>query len=152
MGNFKVKLKRLLQENKGNLKMPAYATAGSAGVDLQACLVEDINLQPGEIVKVPTGWALELPGPEVVALVFARSGLATKHGIALANGVGVIDSDYRGELQVALVNHGREPFAIRNGDRVAQMVFMPVMKVQLEEVQELSATARGAGGFGSTGV
>lgn len=134
--------------------LPQYATSGSAGVDLQACLDSDetILLEPGEVAKIPTGLALELPHPEVVALVMARSGLAAKYGLDLANGVGVIDSDYRGELQVLVRNLGRMPFEIHHGDRIAQMLFMPVVQARLEIAEDLSNTERGRGGFGSTGM
>ena len=100
---------------------------------------------------IPTGIAVELPGPEYVALVFARSGLAVKNGLTLSNGVGVIDSDYRGEVHVALANHGQQPYVIQPGERVAQMAVVPVARAVLQEVDELGGTARGEGGFGSTG-
>ncbi len=151
MKSIKVKIKKLNKEGLETAK-PAYATAGAAGVDLHACLDKEIVLQPGEICKVPTGWAIELPDAQTVALVFARSGLASKHGITLINGVGVVDSDYRGEVQVPLINLGRKAFPVRPGERIAQMVFLPVLQAELEEVNELGVTERGAGGFGSTGV
>lgn len=134
--------------------LPQYETNGSAGVDLHACLdhAAEILLQPGQVAKIPTGLALELPNSGVVALVMARSGLAAKHGLDLANGVGVIDSDYRGELQVLVRNLGEEPFRIRHGQRIAQMLFMPMIQVQLERTEELSKTERGSAGFGSTGI
>ena len=145
-----VKVKML----KDGAILPRYATSGSAGVDLHACLdtSEEVILQPGEVAKIPTGLALELPSSEVVALVMARSGLAAKHGLDLANGVGVIDSDYRGELQVLVRNLGKSPFSIRHGDRIAQMLFMPVVQVRLQISGELAETERGSGGFGSTGI
>lgn len=142
-----VKIKKI----KESFALPGYATDASAGVDLQADLAEPLKVNPGDNVKVPTGIAIELQGPHVVALVFARSGLASRFGIGLTNGVGVIDSDYRGEVQVLLTNSGKKPIIINPGDRIAQMVFMPVYKAVFEEVSELSETARGAGGFGSTG-
>lgn len=132
--------------------LPRYATAGAAGMDLTAALDEPVELLPGQRLLVPTGIAIGLPGPHLVALVFARSGLASKHGIQLANGVGVIDSDYRGEIKVALQNNGAEPFVIRDGDRIAQLVVMPVVAVEWKEVKELQPSERGAGGFGSTGI
>lgn len=132
--------------------LPRYATAGAAGMDLTAALDEPVELKPGERFLVPTGIAVGLPGPHLVALVFARSGLASKHGIQLANGVGVIDSDYRGEIKVALQNSGTEPFVIRDGDRIAQLVVVPVVAVRWEEVEELQPSERGEGGFGSTGI
>jgi dUTP pyrophosphatase len=131
---------------------PQYATIGSAGVDLLASLDGELLIQPGEIVRVPTGIAIGLPGPEIGAFIFARSGLATKHGLALANGVGVIDSDYRGEIQVAVINQGAQAFKVSNGDRIAQMVFLPVYLADFQIVNHLDDTTRGSGGFGSTGI
>jgi len=144
-----VKIKKV---SNNSLALPAYATAASAGVDLCADLKEALNLSPGENVKIPTGLAIELPGPHVVALVFARSGLASRYGIGLTNGVGVIDSDYRGEIQVLIQNFGNRPIKVNPGDRIAQMVFMPIFRAVIEEVAELEETARGSGGFGSTGI
>jgi dUTP pyrophosphatase len=132
--------------------VPTYATAGSAGMDLHACMKESLTIEPGGRERVPTGIAIGLPGPETVALVYARSGLAWRHGLGLPNGVGVIDSDYTGEVQVLLANFGNEPVTIQPGDRVAQMVFAPVYVAQLVQVEELAETSRGKGGFGSTGV
>ena len=143
----RVKIKRL-----SSLALPAYATEASAGVDLRADLKEPMTVNPGENVKVPTGLAIELPNQYVVALVFARSGLANRYGIGLTNGVGVIDSDYRGEIQVLLQNLGTQAVSINPGDRIAQMVFMPVFQALFEEVTELRETSRGSGGFGSTGI
>lgn len=144
-----VKVKRM----NGNYRaLPTYATAASAGVDLCANLKEAVLIKPGENVKISTGLAIELPSRSVVALVFARSGLASRYGIGLTNGVGVIDSDYRGELQVLVQNLGEQLVTINPGDRIAQMVFMPVFQVLFEEVSELQKTPRGAGGFGSTGI
>ena len=144
-----VKVKKV---SNNSLALPTYATAASAGVDLSADLGEPITVSPGENVKIPTGVAIELPNPSVVALVFARSGLASRHGIGLTNGVGVIDSDYRGEIQVLIQNLGNDPVTIKPGDRIAQMVFMPIFRAIFEDVAELQETARGAGGFGSTGI
>jgi len=135
-----------------SLSLPRYATPGSAGVDLQASLDKDLVIEPGEIFKIPTGLAIELPHNGIGAFVFARSGLATKYGLALANGVGVIDSDYRGEILVAVINLGSEPVVVRDGDRIAQMVFLPVFRAEFQEVASLAETARGKGGFGSTGI
>lgn len=145
-----VKFKRVREDLE--VILPSYATPGSAGVDLHACLEQDLEVQPGQRVRVPTGWAMELPGPQVVGLVFARSGLAAKYGLALGNGVGVIDSDYRGEIQVLMVNQGAEAVVIHPGERIAQMVFIPVWHARLTETASLSETERGGGGFGSTGV
>lgn len=132
--------------------LPEYKTSGAAGMDLIAAVDEPIRLAPGERRLVPTGIAIALPSDELVALVYARSGLAGKHGIALANGVGVIDSDYRGEIMCPLYNGGTEPFVIEPGSRIAQLVLTPVVGVRWREVEELPETARGSGGFGSTGV
>ena len=132
--------------------LPYYASAGAAGLDLVAAIDEPLTLAPRARHAVPTGIALALPGRDWVALVFARSGLATRAGLALANGVGVIDSDYRGEVLVAVVNLSDEPITIRPHDRIAQMLFVPVGVARLLEVDELDATERGAGGFGSTGL
>ncbi|MEW5883806.1 MAG: dUTP diphosphatase [Armatimonadota bacterium] len=129
--------------------LPEYATAGCAGMDLQAC--EEVVLQPGEIRAVGTGLRIALPeGYE--AQVRPRSGLALKHGISIPNAPGTIDADYRGEVRVILVNLGSEPFPIRRGDRIAQLVVAPVVRVEWECVADLPETARGDGGFGSTGV
>ena len=130
------------------LSLPSYATAHAAGLDLRAD--EDFSLAPGERRLVPTGLAIAVPeGHE--AQVRARSGLALKHGIALVNAPGTIDADYRGELKVLLVNLGDEPFAAQRGERIAQLVVAPVARVEVREVAELPDSARGAGGFGSTG-
>jgi len=143
-----VKFQRL----QPGVKVPKYATAGAAGIDLCALLDKELVLKPGEIIKVPTGLAIELPGPNVVAIVCARSGLASRYGITLANAVGVIDSDYRGEIQIPLINLGSELYVIKNGERIAQMLFLPVYLADLVAVTELGATGRGTGGFGSTGA
>lgn len=143
-----VQIKRLRE----NAELPYYASKGAAGCDLVAAISEPIVFEPGERKAVPTGIALALPGSEWVALVFARSGLATRSGLALANGVGVIDSDYRGEVLVALANLSQQAVTISPGDRIAQMLFMPVGVANLVEVEALDATERGSGGFGSTGL
>ena len=149
LNSIQVKIKKV-REN--SLALPAYATAASAGVDLCADLNESLTVNPGDNLKIPTGLAIELPGPHVVALVFARSGLASRYGIGLTNGVGVIDSDYRGEIQVLAQNLGQQQIIINPGDRIAQMVFVPIFKAVFEEVAELGETERGTGGFGSTGI
>ncbi|MDR3587190.1 MAG: dUTP diphosphatase [Desulfosporosinus sp.] len=148
-GSIIVKIKKMTNNSS---TLPTYATAASAGVDLRADLKEPWIINPGENVKIPTGLAIELPSQQVVALVFARSGLASRHGMGLTNGVGVIDADYRGEIQVLMHNSGPQPVIINSGDRIAQMVFMPVFQALFEEVAELQDTARGTGGFGSTGM
>ncbi len=129
---------------------PEYATEGSAGIDLRACLYESIRLEKSERIRVPTGIAVQMP-PAVVGLVFARSGLAWKHGIGLPNGVGVIDSDYTGEIQVLLTNFSNDAYLIHPQDRIAQMVFMPVYTARWLLVSHFASTERGEGGFGSTG-
>jgi dUTP pyrophosphatase len=131
---------------------PKYATSGAAGMDLHACMESPITIHPGQRVRVPTGVAFQFPGPHVVGLVYARSGLAWRHGIGLPNGVGVIDSDYTGEIQVLLTNFSDVPYEIRPGDRIAQIVFAPVYLARLVEVERLTETERGARGFGSTGI
>ncbi len=131
--------------------MPEYQTSGAAGFDLRAFLLQDIVLPPGGRALVPTGLRIALP-PGYAGLVMARSGLASKHGIALANGVGLIDSDYRGELLVAVINLSGVAFTLRDGERVAQLVSVPVPQLKLVETSGLDETARGENGFGSTGV
>ena len=131
------------------LTLPAYATAGAAGMDVLAA--ENVTLAPGERWPVATGLALAIPhGYEIQ--VRPRSGLALKHGISVPNAPGTIDSDYRGELKVILINHGQTPFEVRRGDRIAQLVFAPVVQASWLKVDDLDETERGAGGFGSTGV
>lgn len=148
MSKLKISVKRL----SDGVKMPFYATSGSAGLDLSAALSEPVVLKKGEIRLIPTGIAISIPTPEYGAFVYARSGLASKYGICLANSVGVIDSDYRGEIKCALINLGNDDFVVQPGERIAQMVFMPVAQVDLCEVECLDDTERGAGGFGSTGI
>lgn len=131
--------------------LPTYGSAQAAGADLYACLDEAVTVAPGETVLIPTGIAIELP-EGLVGLVYARSGLATKRGLAPANKVGVIDSDYRGEILVSLHNHGVVHQMVQPGERVAQLVIAPYVTAQFEEASSLSDTARGAGGFGSTGA
>jgi dUTP pyrophosphatase len=141
-----IKIKKLNSE----AKLPFRATFGSAGADLFACLEADIVIASGERKLIPTGLSLEIP-EGFGGFVFPRSSLASKHGISLSNCVGVIDSDYRGELKVALINHSSESFTIKNGDRIAQFVIIPVCAAEFTETQELTETKRGEGGFGSTG-
>ena len=148
----KLKLKAVSPKLGKELPWPSRATEGSAGLDLAACIDQAVTIAPRQLVRIPTGVAIALPGPEYVALVFARSGLGIKHGIALSNGVGVIDSDYRGEIQVGLTNLSDAPYTVQPGDRIAQLVVSPVVLPEVEIVEELEDTGRGAGGFGSTGV
>lgn len=142
-----LKIKKL----KNNAKMPFRATPGSAGMDLYACLDQPVTIPPHEIRMIPTGIAIALESPDFVAYLYARSGLAIKHGIAPANCVGVIDSDYRGEVCAGLLNTTEKEFTIEPGERIAQLVIAPVILPEIEEVDELDETQRGAGGFGSTG-
>lgn len=144
MSNIAVKILRQ------GAKLPTYGTEFSAGADLYACLDEAVTIQPGQTKAIPTGLAMEVP-EGCAGLVYARSGMATKRGLAPANKVGVIDSDYRGELQVMLHNHGSVPQTVEHGDRVAQLLITPVLTPQYIQAEELSDTARGSGGFGSTG-
>ncbi|UVI39381.1 dUTP diphosphatase [Qipengyuania spongiae] len=141
-----VQLKRL--PHGEGLDLPAYATAGAAGMDVVAA--EDVSVAPGKRHAVATGFALAIPAGFEIQ-VRPRSGLALKHGVTVPNTPGTIDSDYRGELKVILINHGSETFAVRRGDRIAQLVLAPVVQARWNEVEELDATVRGAGGFGSTG-
>lgn len=145
--NMELKIKKL----KENAKIPQRATNGSAGMDLYACIAESVTLAPGQLTVIPTGIAIELPGNTCAAFLYARSGLGVKHGICLSNGVGVIDSDYRGEVCVGLCNVSDKPYVIEPFERVAQMVIAPVLTPDITEVDELSDTARGEGGFGSSG-
>lgn len=146
-----LKIKALSPKLGKEIPFPNYATSGSAGMDLRACIDSPVTIAAGERGLIPTGLAIALPGADWVALVYARSGLAIKHGLAPANCVGVIDSDYRGEIVVGLLNSSREPYTIEPGERVAQLVIMPVTQAQVQVVEELDGTERGTGGFGSTG-
>ena len=131
--------------------LPRYATPGAAAMDLTACMDQPVTIAPRQLVTLPTGIAIALPSAEYVALVFARSGLGVKHGIALSNGVGVIDSDYRGEIKVGLTNLSDQPYTVQPGDRIAQLAVVPVIQASVVEAGELDETDRGYGGFGSTG-
>ena len=145
--NMTVKVKKLREE----AILPQRATEGAAGADLYACLDEPLTIAPNQLVKVPTGIAIELPDPHMAAFLFARSGLGVKYGITLSNGVGVVDSDYRGEICVGLCNVSDKPYTIQPLERVAQMVILPVAVASFAEADALSDTERGSGGFGSTG-
>jgi dUTP pyrophosphatase len=142
-----LRLKKLREQ----AQVPQYGSAYAAGADLYACLDQPLVAAPGETVFVPTGLAMEIP-VGMVGLIYARSGLACKKGLAPANKVGVIDSDYRGEIMVALYNHSREDITITSGERIAQMVITPYIYAEYEEVESLEDTVRGEGGFGSTGT
>ena len=140
----------LVKKLRDDAIVPRYMTAQAAGLDLCAALDAPVTVAPGERVAVSTGLAIALP-PGFEAQVRPRSGLARSHGITLVNSPGTIDADYRGEIGILLINHGREPFTIEHGHRIAQMVIAPVVQAELAVVDELDATERGAGGFGSTG-
>lgn len=141
-----LKLKKL----RPQAVLPVRATSGSAGLDLSACIDAPMTLAPGQRALVPTGLAAAIPAG-AACMIYARSSLGVKHGIALSNGVGVIDSDYRGEISVGLCNFSSEPYTIQPGERIAQLVLHPVLLLPVEEADSLDETARGAGGFGSTG-
>ncbi len=142
-----VKIKKL----RKNAVVPTRGTAGSAGADLYACIDESVTINPGDLKMIPTGIAIALPDNSCVAYLYARSGLGVKHGICLSNGVGVIDSDYRGEICVGLCNVSNTPYTVEPNERIAQMVISPVIIPELTLVKELEKTERGEGGFGSTG-
>ena len=132
-------------------QLPAYATAGSAGLDLRACINEALHIQPGTTHLIPTGLAIHLADPAYAAMILPRSGLGHKHGIELGNLVGLIDSDYQGELMVSTWNRGSTEFVLNPMDRLAQLVIVPVLQVGFNVVDEFDSSSRGAGGFGSTG-
>ncbi|MBM4220550.1 MAG: dUTP diphosphatase [Gammaproteobacteria bacterium] len=143
---------RILDQRLGReFPLPEYATAGSAGVDLRACIDAPLQLSPGQTVLVPTGMAIHIADPQLAAVILPRSGLGHKNGIVLGNLVGLIDSDYQGQIMVSCWNRGSETFEIEPGTRLAQMVFVPVVQAEFEVVEEFSASSRGAGGFGHTG-
>ena len=146
-----LKIKALSSKIGTEIPAPFYATPGSAAMDLHACVDAPVTIPAGQRAVIPTGIAIALPSADYVALVFARSGLGIKHGVAPANCVGVIDSDYRGEVLVGLQNSGGADYTVQPGDRIAQLMITPVVQAQVELVEELDETARGAGGFGSTG-
>jgi dUTP pyrophosphatase len=143
---------RILDPRIGrDFPLPTYATAGSAGLDLRACIDADLLLEPGKAELIPTGLAIYVEDPGLAAVILPRSGLGHKHGVVLGNLVGLIDSDYQGHLMVSCWNRGREPFTVRPGERIAQLVVVPVVQVELEVVDDFSATGRGGGGFGHSG-
>ena len=147
-----LKIKAVSPKIGKDIPLPFYATPGSAAMDLHACVDEAVVIPAGGRSMIPTGIAVALPSADYVALVYARSGLGIKHGVAPANCVGVIDSDYRGEIIVGLQNSGASDFTVQPGDRIAQLMIAPVVRANLRMVEELDETARGAGGFGSTGT
>ena len=132
-------------------QLPAYATTGSAGLDLRACVPEPLKLEPGQTALIPSGLAIHLDDPGLAAIVIPRSGLGHKHGIVLGNLVGLIDSDYQGQVFVSCWNRGREAFVVNPLERIAQLVVVPVVQVELNVVESFEESTRGAGGFGSTG-
>jgi len=143
---------RILDARMGTeFPLPAYATGGSAGLDLRACLAGPLVLEAGRAELIPTGIAIHVDDPTLAALILPRSGLGHKHGIVLGNLVGLIDSDYQGQLMVSCWNRGAQPFTIRPGERIAQLVVVPVVPVELEIVADFAASARGSGGFGHSG-
>jgi len=143
---------RILDERVGReFPLPAYATAGSAGLDLRACLDAPLLLAPGKAELLATGVAIHLEDPGLAAVILPRSGLGHKHGIVLGNLVGLIDSDYQGQLMVSCWNRGTEPFTVHPGDRIAQLVVVPVIQVELEVVEDFASSTRAAGGFGHSG-
>ena len=147
----KLKIKALSPKIGQEIPAPFYASAGAAAMDLHACMDEAVTIPAGERRMIPTGIAIALPSADYVALVYARSGLSIKHGLCMANGVGVVDSDYRGELKVPMIRLGKEAYTIQPGERVAQLCIAPVYTAAFVPVQELGDTTRGAGGFGATG-
>lgn len=147
----KVQVKRLDPRLGQEWPMPSYATTGSAGLDLRACIAETISIEPGQTVLVKTGMAIYIEDPRYAGLVLPRSGLGHKHGIVLGNLVGLIDSDYQGELMVSVWNRGQTTFSLEPGERLAQYVLVPVMQAEFEMVDDFIASERGAGGFGHTG-
>lgn len=143
---------KILDERIGkDIPLPEYATDGSAGMDLRACLDAPLTLQPGQTELVPTGIAIYIEDPGLAAMLLPRSGLGHKHGIVLGNLTGLIDSDYQGQLFVSTWNRGNEAFTIEPGERIAQMIIVPVVQVAFEQVEEFDASHRGAGGFGHSG-
>lgn len=143
---------RVLDKRLGDsIELPIHATEGSAGLDLRACLQESLTLEPGQSELVPAGFAIHIADPGYAALILPRSGLGHKHGIVLGNLVGLIDSDYQGEIMISCWNRGRDAFTIEVGERIAQLVVVPVEQVEFKIVEEFPQSVRGAGGFGHTG-
>jgi len=147
----KIQLKILNPKIGTEFPLPQYATQGSAGLDLRACINSPLQLAPGDTQLIPTGIAIYIADPALAAVILPRSGLGHKHGIVLGNLVGLIDSDYQGELLISCWNRGNDHFTIQPGERVAQLVFVPVVRAEFEVVNEFSATDRGIGGFGHSG-
>lgn len=147
----KIQLKLIDPRLGDSIPIPDYATSGSAGLDLRACLEDNLTVHPGETHLIPTGLAIHIDDPSLAAVLLPRSGLGHKHGIVLGNLVGLIDSDYQGQIFVSCWNRGDKPFEITVGERIAQMVIIPVVQVAFEAVTEFSSSERGTGGFGHTG-
>ncbi|MBN1379265.1 MAG: dUTP diphosphatase [Gammaproteobacteria bacterium] len=146
-----IQLKILNDQIGQDIPLPTYATDGSAGIDLRACIKQEMPLTPGATELIPTGIAIHIEDPGLAAMILPRSGLGHKHGIVLGNLVGLIDSDYQGELMVSCWNRGSESYTIHPGERIAQMILVPVVQAQFEIVDEFDSSDRGAGGFGSSG-
>lgn len=147
----KIKLKILDTRIGNDFPLPNYATQGSAGLDLRACVESTIEVAPGETILIPTGISIFIDDPALAAVILPRSGLGHKHGIVLGNLVGLIDSDYQGPLMVSMWNRGNQSFTVEPGDRIAQLVFVPVVQADFEVVEEFTSSDRGEGGFGHTG-
>ena len=147
-----IELKILNPLIKDLIDLPSYSTSGSAGLDLRACIEQELILEPNQNFLMPLGIAIHIKDPKLAALVLPRSGLGFKHGIVLGNLVGLIDSDYQGELKVPLWNRSKEAFVIQPGDRIAQMMFVPIEQVEFKEVEAFGESDRGEGGFGSSGT
>jgi dUTP pyrophosphatase len=147
----KIQLKILDDRLGTQFALPDYATGGSAGMDLRAMLKASLELQPGQAELIPTGMAMHIEDPQLAAMILPRSGLGHKHGIVLGNLVGLIDSDYQGQLFVSCWNRGQEAFCIEVGERIAQLILVPVVKARFEVVEDFSSTERGGGGFGHSG-
>jgi dUTP pyrophosphatase len=143
---------KVLDERLGqSIELPAYATSGSAGLDLRACVTAPIQIAPGETVLLPTGLSIYIADPNIAATILPRSGLGHKHGIVLGNLVGLIDSDYQGELKISCWNRSDDHFTVNVGDRIAQLVFLPIIQAEFSVVEDFEQTNRGEGGFGHTG-
>ena len=151
MDEKEVKICWLLEDSERDLQLPCYQSAGAAGMDVEAAVLGELTIEPGDFGLVPTGFAVQLPvGYELQ--VRPRSGLAVKYGLTILNSPGTIDSDYRGEVKIALINNGKKPFVVHRGDRIAQLVLAPVTRANLTLVATLSPTSRATGGFGHTGI
>ena len=147
----KIQLKILDERLGKDIPLPEYATTGSAGLDLRACLTESVELKPGDSTLIPTGIAIHIADNTMASVILPRSGLGHKHGIVLGNLVGLIDSDYQGQIFVSCWNRGQTAFTVNIGERIAQMIFVPIVKAQFELVDAFDESARGEGGFGHTG-